>query len=225
MSDFVIDHRPDGTPVFVNREEHYLMHHGIPGQKWGHRNGPPYPLDKKDYSREEKRMAKGLKQLYSGKKTDLYGTTSYNTYGHQGDKLNRSITDEVQKYRDGFNIIAEPYYDYVNYFHNLDDADHWTKIIKNEGYDPKEYEKEFINARNKRDEATLKVVEHIVDEVGDLTLKRYKMSGIDKRYLVTGVLRNIGSYPYYDRLPTETSQEIHSDQKRIWDSLTKRYGE
>lgn len=25
----------------------YLMHHGIQGQKWGVRNGPPYPLDEK----------------------------------------------------------------------------------------------------------------------------------------------------------------------------------
>lgn len=32
-----------------------LYHHGILGQKWGHRNGPPYPLGDKDHSpREEK---------------------------------------------------------------------------------------------------------------------------------------------------------------------------
>jgi hypothetical protein len=24
-----------------------LMHHGIPGQKWGVKHGPPYPLDAK----------------------------------------------------------------------------------------------------------------------------------------------------------------------------------
>ena len=27
----------------------YLIHHGIPGQKWGDRNGPPYPLDKEEH--------------------------------------------------------------------------------------------------------------------------------------------------------------------------------
>lgn len=32
-----------------------IYHHGIPGQKWGHKNGPPYPLDKSDYSAAEKR--------------------------------------------------------------------------------------------------------------------------------------------------------------------------
>lgn len=33
----------------------YLEHHGIDGQKWGKRNGPPYPLDYKSHSAEEKR--------------------------------------------------------------------------------------------------------------------------------------------------------------------------
>lgn len=31
----------------------YLSHHGILGQKWGTRNGPPYPLSGGDYSKEE----------------------------------------------------------------------------------------------------------------------------------------------------------------------------
>lgn len=32
----------------------YLEHHGILGQKWGDRNGPPYPLSGGDYSNNEK---------------------------------------------------------------------------------------------------------------------------------------------------------------------------
>lgn len=31
-----------------------LSHHGITGQKWGHRNGPPYPLGASDHSAAEK---------------------------------------------------------------------------------------------------------------------------------------------------------------------------
>lgn len=31
-----------------------LYHHGIKGQRWGKRNGPPYPLDEKQYSKREK---------------------------------------------------------------------------------------------------------------------------------------------------------------------------
>ena len=34
------------------------MHHGRKGQKWGHKNGPPYPLDYNKLSAEEKEQAK-----------------------------------------------------------------------------------------------------------------------------------------------------------------------
>lgn len=37
----------------------YLAHHGILGQKWGKKNGPPYPLDYSKLSPEEKAEAKG----------------------------------------------------------------------------------------------------------------------------------------------------------------------
>ena len=36
----------------------YLAHHGILGQKWGQRNGPPYPLKDEDHSKAEKEAEK-----------------------------------------------------------------------------------------------------------------------------------------------------------------------
>lgn len=45
-------------------ESNYLMHHGILGQKWGHKNGPPYPLDAGDHSASEKKA--GYKKSISG---------------------------------------------------------------------------------------------------------------------------------------------------------------
>lgn len=35
--------------------EYYLYHHGILGQRWGKRNGPPYPLGASDHSASEKK--------------------------------------------------------------------------------------------------------------------------------------------------------------------------
>ena len=35
--------------------EDYLEHHGIEGQKWGVKNGPPYPIESGDHSAAEKK--------------------------------------------------------------------------------------------------------------------------------------------------------------------------
>lgn len=44
--------------------EYELSHHGILGQKWGKRNGPPYPIDAGDHSASEKKAGwrKSLEQ-------------------------------------------------------------------------------------------------------------------------------------------------------------------
>lgn len=38
-----------------NSDPNVLAHHGILGQKWGKRNGPPYPLSEEDHSSAEKK--------------------------------------------------------------------------------------------------------------------------------------------------------------------------
>lgn len=51
----------------MSRENTYLIHYGILGQKWGQRNGPPYPLSSSDMNSGERRN----KQLKSnGNKSD-----------------------------------------------------------------------------------------------------------------------------------------------------------
>ena len=54
----------------------YLIHHGIDGQKWGVRNGPPYPLDANDLSAAERKAdtgeikrASGVKEAVKNSKT------------------------------------------------------------------------------------------------------------------------------------------------------------
>lgn len=51
-------------------ESNYLMHHGILGQKWGKKNGPPYPLEAGDHSASEKKAGwiKSLRDKHAANK-------------------------------------------------------------------------------------------------------------------------------------------------------------
>lgn len=49
-----------------------LYHHGIKGQKWGVRNGPPYPIEKK-YARENHRYnERKAREKYRANRSSLY---------------------------------------------------------------------------------------------------------------------------------------------------------
>lgn len=52
-------------------EKGFLAHHGILGQKWGKRQGPPYPLDEEDHSSTEKKEGYE-KSLGGGRNEKLY---------------------------------------------------------------------------------------------------------------------------------------------------------
>lgn len=54
-----------------------LSHHGIKGQKWGERNGPPYPLKPSDHSAAEKKASSGR----SGGSGESYAKKLLNKYG------------------------------------------------------------------------------------------------------------------------------------------------
>ena len=51
------------TNVYNSYVRQELYHHGIQGQKWGKRNGPPYPLSPEDYSAAEKKARDYQDQL------------------------------------------------------------------------------------------------------------------------------------------------------------------
>lgn len=53
---------------FVDACCEYIEHHGIQGQSWGHRNGPPYPLNPSDRSASEKRLADAKDTYKTAKK-------------------------------------------------------------------------------------------------------------------------------------------------------------
>ena len=71
-------------------EQAYLAHHGILGQKWHHRNGPPYPLDAGDHSKSEKE-AGYKKSLGGGRNEELYSRKTAKKATKQLNKLDKEI--------------------------------------------------------------------------------------------------------------------------------------
>lgn len=69
----------------VNEDSDFLMHHGIKGQKWGVENGPPYPLNKNEYSALEKKMAGVQAQSDATNRQSMITKQAYkSSYGKRG---------------------------------------------------------------------------------------------------------------------------------------------
>ena len=60
----------------LNDYRSYLSHHGIMGQKWGIRNGPPYPLGGGDYTKAEReaiyKKRRDKNSIYNKRRTLRY---------------------------------------------------------------------------------------------------------------------------------------------------------
>lgn len=81
-------------------ESNYLAHHGILGQKWGVKNGPPYPLGASDHNASE-RKAGYKKSIGGGRNKELYNrkaTTQSNSKSSNSDKKEKfHLTDKQKK--------------------------------------------------------------------------------------------------------------------------------
>lgn len=117
----------NGTVIFHVSED-YLAHHGIFGQKWGKRNGPPYPLgsqgeSKSHRSAEEKRLAKDARNV-----RDAYNRyTTYEQIYEQASKTgvakSVSESEKVLKAKKEYENSTKA----VREYHNLSD-DEWRKL-------------------------------------------------------------------------------------------------
>lgn len=143
-----------------------LSHHGIEGQKWGVKNGPPYPLDAGDHSAAEKRAssqkhekAKQVKkeyedidQKYVDKVKEVVSSGIWNSYYEwvlERDPKLYLASSEIKKIADqwvkedvedtGYHSIASSI---------IDEIRHGNKFFQT--YHP-EFTKEFLEIYDKRD--------------------------------------------------------------------------
>lgn len=85
------------------RVERFLEHHGVKGQEWGERNGPPYPLNKEGKA-ALKAQKKLQKRIASNKKTEipegstLYRISSQNKTDASDDKLYVTTNKEASDF-------------------------------------------------------------------------------------------------------------------------------
>lgn len=77
--------------------ENYLAHHGILGMKWGHQNGPPYPLGSGDHSASE-RKAGWRKSLDGGSGESLSRRQRKRLKKQLYKNAKRRIDQEVDEY-------------------------------------------------------------------------------------------------------------------------------
>lgn len=71
--------------------ETYLVHHGILGQKWGKKNGPPYPLDFSKLSAEERHQAKK-------ESIDKGDVQTANAYKNRNYYSNQELNDLINRF-------------------------------------------------------------------------------------------------------------------------------
>lgn len=90
-----------------------LAHHGIKGQKWGKRNGPPYPLKPEDRSATEKKEQKSSSSKEESKKQSNKSTKietskkSYNFSYGSGETTRHKITSGSNKGDQNIDKYAE----------------------------------------------------------------------------------------------------------------------
>ena len=98
-------------PTYNYYAQNELYHHGILGQKWGQRNGPPYPLDANAHSAAEKRLKgknDGKIESWKAKETakvDKYYNKKIRKAQAKADKYGDSTSKRAEKARKKLNTL------------------------------------------------------------------------------------------------------------------------
>ena len=103
----------------------YLQHHGILGQKWGKRNGPPYPLGYSDHSTAEKSHLSDNERFRSNRRVQTSGGTIYK----KGYKFDRVGLKDLDFNESGGLYVSQNERDSARYIKSLS-ATPLTKFFK-----------------------------------------------------------------------------------------------
>lgn len=141
-----------------------LYHHGIKGQRWGKRNGPPYPLDSGDYSiREKKEALKSARKESKDAKRD-----ADRAYSKASSYSTRHLVSQYIKGTKAQKKSSELWNDYTN-------KDLASKIANKK---VKDIKKEYKDAKNERSTKEVAKILGISDEQAEHVKKYAKIVGI-----------------------------------------------
>lgn len=101
------------------RHTNYLRHHGKKGQKWGVRNGPPYPLEEKKDFTTPSAYAK-IKSDFVGKSIAKRKTVKLSSkeYAHVMSEIATNLTNEQREKPTFIKYIGNYVYMVENNFDN-----------------------------------------------------------------------------------------------------------
>lgn len=148
-------------------ESNYLAHHGILGQRWGKKNGPPYPLDAGEHSSSEKKA--GWRESLEKKKAERKKNKEQKSFAKQIKKATKGkyTTNDASKAIDSLvrnKVTDEQRKELAAKMKQMnDDQNKATKEYSREFN--KEYDKRFKDKKPSEHE-----LEKLYDDISDRTI-------------------------------------------------------
>lgn len=188
----------------MDARECFLAHHGILGQKWGHKNGPPYPLGASDHSAAEKKA--GWRKSLAAARPSVADRIKY---GYR--RLKRDLRRESMEEED----LRE-----ISKYYNFDEhKDELLKLQKdyerttNQTYEY--YDKYVNNELHKMDPNDPKLRDYIKKNMKDKELAELMLMELDDGGTVKNTLYTSGLEDryYWERLRKEHPGFLEEDAK------------